>query len=169
MAIKSKKNNGYVIVFAVLIGGMILTMTLAMVNFSVNQQIFTRDTRDGNKTFNVLSSVAECLLYQDRKVAVFPKDGGSATSFTCGSGTTISAPQAQGDGSYLYLVTVTPTDPTYCAEAKVYKNFVVGVDPNTSADLIGTTINTTAYNKACSVTLDIDKMVSRSIEYTYED
>ncbi len=170
--ISKKQNEGYTILFTMLIGGLILAMTLSMVNFTINEFSFVRDTRQGNRVFISMNSMLECILYYDRHQGSFPFQGVYGT-VECGDQTVINDGYDPGDGSFRYDVEITPPNfggNSACVKVSVTKGTEVGRDTNNDP-ILGTSVLGTGYSTDCSMlaSSNLSNITSRSLEYTYPD
>jgi Tfp pilus assembly protein PilX len=67
-----KKQNGFVILFAVLIASIILLIGVGMFRISVKESILSSTARESTKAFFAADSAIECALFADIKTDAFP-------------------------------------------------------------------------------------------------
>lgn len=63
---KIKKNKGFVILFAVMLSGIILAITIGVLNISYKEIKFSTSAKDTNDAFFAADVGAECALFYDR-------------------------------------------------------------------------------------------------------
>ena len=79
---KIKKNNGFVLLFVVIISSIILAVTLSIANIALKEIKFSTSAKDANEAFFAADTGAECALYYDKASLnrfIFPNPGGSIT------------------------------------------------------------------------------------------
>lgn len=64
---KIKKNNGFVILFAVTVSAILLAIAIGVANISLKEIKFGTSAKDTNEAFFAADTGAECALYNDTK------------------------------------------------------------------------------------------------------
>lgn len=136
--IKIKKNNGFIILFAVTLSSLILAMALGVSNIALNEMKFSTNARDTNDAFFAADTGVECALFNDKPTTKFPV-AGPAVALTCAP----AAPTYSGGGNtglYTFIVTSLGSSNQGCAKVTVFKDGAV------SPPFIVTTIISKGYN-----------------------
>ncbi len=136
--IKIKKNNGFIILFAVTLSSLILAMALSVSNIALNEMKFSTNVRDTNDAFFAADTGVECALWSDKPVTKFPVVG-PAVALICAP----VAPTYSGGvntGLYTFVVTGLGSNSAGCAKVTVFK------DAASSPPYTVTTITSKGYN-----------------------
>jgi len=76
--IKTKKEEGFVILFAVMVSSIILAITLGVADIAFKEIKFSTSVKDTNEAFFAADVGAECALFNDRSTSnSFLETGGS--------------------------------------------------------------------------------------------
>ncbi len=77
---KIKKNNGFALLYAVMLSSILLAITIGVLNIALKEINFSTSAKDTNDAFFAADTGAECALYYDKSDnSVFPvPDGGNA-------------------------------------------------------------------------------------------
>lgn len=124
---ETKKNKGFVILFAVVISSIILSLTLGVANVALKEIKFGTSARETNYSFFAADSGIECALFNDKPPTAFPLPG-SPTAIDCASTlpTFVSSnpggdPTGINGGTYTFYVTNLGTIGTNCSKVTVLK------------------------------------------------
>ncbi len=134
-----KKNNGFVILFAVTISAILLAIALGVSNIALKQVNFSTSAQSTENSFFAADTGAECALFYDKSTNArfnYPNNG---AQMTC-AGATVS-PNLTGDASawvYTFTVPNLGVNGSGCANVTVTKS--------NSSGVISTTMNSKGYN-----------------------
>lgn len=138
---RTKKNKGFVILFAVTLSSIILAIALGVAEIALKEVKFSTSDKDTSNAFFATDTGVECALFNDKGAAsVFPA-GGPATPITCATNTItpVFTPNSNG-GIYNFVVTGLGSNGLSCANVSVLKDSVTN-SPSTI-----TTITSKGYN-----------------------
>lgn len=68
---KSKKEDGFVVLIAVLVSGLLITVGIFIANIAIKEIALSNSSKDSQKAFYAADAAAECVLYQDIKLRQF--------------------------------------------------------------------------------------------------
>lgn len=150
---KTKRNNGFVALFTVLIAAVILAMAVGISNIALKQIVLSSSATEANKSFYAADSGIECVLYHDiNGTPPNSFDPGSLSfNINCG-GDQITVNESNGFFSE-FMISVGENNDS-CAYVEVDKT-----------DLISTRVISRGVNVPCGTTSS--RMVERAIEVTY--
>ncbi|OGI59396.1 hypothetical protein A3C60_02455 [Candidatus Nomurabacteria bacterium RIFCSPHIGHO2_02_FULL_37_45] len=135
---KIKKNNGFVILFAVMLSSIILAISLGIANIALKEIKFGTNARDTNNAFFAADTGIECALFSDRPPSSFPV-AGPATALTCASSIPTYS-SGTNTGLYSFVVTGLGNNGTSCAKVSVFK------DGDSNPPYVSTEIISKGYN-----------------------
>lgn len=150
---KQKNNDGYAILFTVVIVGIISMITVGLSNSAYKQTILSSVAKDSTIAFYQADIGTECALYADK--GEFFKDGQSETTFNCAEQDLIYFHDSVDTSKYRLD---TPN------ENVSSKCFRIEVTKNTTAEFISSKIISKGYNICKKNNL---KTVERGIMITY--
>lgn len=143
----TKKNRGFVILFAVTISAILLAIALGVSNIALKQVNFSTSAKNTNDAFFAADTGAECALYYDRSTPPPPNrfvwPDSSGVSITCANATfTPSLIGGSTSTAWSYSFNVlnlgSSTPPQGCAKVVISKD-------NSSGTTL-TTIDSKGYN-----------------------
>ncbi|MCE9585466.1 hypothetical protein K8Q94_02495 [Candidatus Nomurabacteria bacterium] len=161
---KFKKNNGFVLLFAILLSSMIMAIALGVSNIALKELKFSISAKDTNDAFLSADTGIECALYLDR--SLFDINGTQKSAFG-ESGTLIPAPGcanisgfdfSSNTGSWNFALTNLGSSGKSCVNINVSKNQSTIIDAygyNTDS-ILNDNLCTPGYNA-----------VERELEVTY--
>ncbi|MBI5139349.1 hypothetical protein HZA26_01935 [Candidatus Nomurabacteria bacterium] len=122
--LNSKDEEGFVLLFAVVLTGLILTMTMGIANLTLKELVFSTSVRDGSDAFFAADAGIECATFQDKLGNdKFPRIG-PAVSFSCFGSTinpTYTVPGVN-TGQYDFTLTGLNSNALGCAKVTVFKD-----------------------------------------------
>lgn len=98
----TKKQNGFAMLYTVVIISLILTISLSISNVSYKQTILSSLAKDSQIAFYQADAGAECGLYYDIVLNQFPRGtavGGAPATITCGT-TMLDLVPSESDTNY---------------------------------------------------------------------
>ncbi len=174
-----KQQEGFVILFTVLIAVIILAMTIGIANVAYKEQVLTINSKESHLAFFAADAGAECALYQDRNQDVFNAAGQADLSITCNGQSIYGSysPQTGFDGTsydqYDFNVSsggplAVGIDDRSCSYITVKKNFpILAADGSTQ---LTTRIESLGYNVKCDEVQgsgNNKRQVERAVRVTY--
>jgi len=109
---QQKNNQGFVILFAVLISSLILLISVGIFNTVQKEVILSSSAQESQAAFYAADSALECALYADQvgvgspnpstPFTITPTSGNNATSFDCGGSEVTSYYLASSGGTQFY-------------------------------------------------------------------
>ena len=123
-----KKQEGFVLLFAVTISSILLSVALGVANVAFREVKFSASGRDTNNAFLAADTGVECALANDKlSDGVFPIEG-PATDISCAGNTITPVFTATADtGTYTFVVPNLGSSESSCARVTLVKD--QGVDP----------------------------------------
>ena len=116
-------SRGFILPFAVLLSGVILSIGLSVFNIIIKQVIIASSGKESQFAFYSADSGAECAFYWDTKIGIFPTSTDSTTyvgTATC-DGTTILPITINSINSIAATTTFTIDSSSYCTRVTVAK------------------------------------------------
>jgi hypothetical protein len=154
---KSSTQNGFVVLFAVVLSSILLAITIGIANVSVREIQFSTEAKDTNSAFFAADAGAECAFYNDKAtVNSFPETGGPSTITCLGNTITLNG----AFPSWNFIVSGLGNDGKACAKVVVNKSS--GSNPTTSVVSKGYNIGGDGTCSAIGVNL-----VERELEATF--
>lgn len=125
---KIKKNNGFVILFAVTLSSIFLAITLGIANIALKEVSFGTGVRDANDAFFAADIGAECALFNDKtdSNSFLPPPDGSGTVQCLGGNIALIGSYP----SWSFTISGLGGSDQSCAKVSVVKN---GGSPATTA------------------------------------
>jgi len=168
--LKIKKNNGFVILFAVVISSIILSITLGVANIAFKEMRFGTSAKETNFSFYAADSGIECALSNDKTPSAFPLPGNAGT-VACAADTPtfvssdpIGDPTGANGGTYTLFVIGLGDAGINCSKVTVLKT-------KTGTDIFTTVIakgyNTDGASAASCATPSNPSRIEREIKVTY--
>ena len=155
--------QGYTLLFAVLLTSMILSVSVSILSISQKEVILSTSARDSQSAFYAADSILECAYFWNLEGEFEPDVSGSQMS--C-NGQTINMAKStpsgtvteysMGNNSYMYLKMLqgnTGDASKPCATVKVTKE-TIGVAPDTG---VKTTIDARGYNTCVSTPRRVER------------
>ena len=160
-----ENKKGFVLLFAIVMAGLILSMTMGIANLTLKEIIFSTSTRDGSDAVFAADVGVECASFNDKSGNnKFPRTG-PATPITC-FGTSITPTftvPAANQGQYDFTVNGLNNSLKGCAKVTVLKS-------NTNP-LVGetTTITAKGYNLGGDATCNSTSrnLLERRVQLTF--
>lgn len=161
---KTKKEKGFVILFAVLISSVVLLIALGIANIASNENILSSSAREAQNAFFAADTGAECALYWDIKQNYFPATGyNPSTAATCDSASKLSVTSgADSNGILSYTFQLDLNSNRGCVNVLIDK----GYDPFSTGTPM-TRIESRGYNVPCSAIITNPKAIERAVRLTY--
>lgn len=152
------KNEGFVLLFAVVLSSIILSITVGVANIALKEVKFGTSARDTNYAFFAADTGVECALFNDKTPSAFPVDG-PATNIDCA---TTATTFDSASGTYRFAITGLGNDGVNCAKVSIQK------DDTTDPPNVKTKIISKGYNVGDNVcdSSSIDR-IEREIEVNY--
>jgi Tfp pilus assembly protein PilX len=168
------KNRGITLFIAVVVMGILLFISFAVVNIAVKSSLFSSSGRDSQYAFYAADAGAECAFYWDSKFDAFATStsggAGDALTFTCAGSPDINSGQAIAGTSTISLIGGTVANPTSTfgfvmnqGSNPVNSCAVVTVRKYYSGSNLMTRVESRGYN-TCNSSL---RRLERGIEVTY--
>ena len=176
---KNFKQNGFVLLFAVLLVSIVLTVTLVLLDITLRQLVLSATNRESQRAYYAAHGGIDCAIFwdrdnstdNDRPLGSYTTLNGSVgpagdTTITCGNG--VDDPADWDNTNKTASINVGFADGS-CARVVVIKQIPSATPPNIYGD---TTILSFGYNQgdsgACpSVTGN--RLVERTLRTTYND
>ena len=147
---KKKAQKGFTLLLAVLVGGVLLAVGLAIFNITIKELLLSSSGRDSQFAFYAADSGVECALYWDRKQNGFSTS--TASSINCNN-TSISGIGGVGyDTAMVFQFEIGG----FCSIVSVTKS---ETHPRTRIESKG-------YNTTCDNTVN-PRRIERAIRVTY--
>ena len=146
-------NNGFTLLVAVLISGVLLSVALAIFNITIKEILLSSSGRDSQFAFYAADSGAECALYWDQKGGGFSTS--TAGSISCNNSDDPSLSNVGGVG-YDTAMTFQFEVDGFCSIVSVTKS---ETHPRTKIESKG-------YNTTCDNTVN-PRRLERAIRVTY--
>jgi len=154
---KKKIQNGYAMLFAVIIVSAISVITAGLINATYKQMILSSLAKDSQLAFYQADTASDCALYADRVLRVTNeglfKDGGE---WICGQADLTIKPVPESDNHSIYFSREDPTKPC----------FKIDIKKIPSGGKEKTTITSRGYNICNQYN---KRTVERSIEINYTE
>ena len=116
---KKEKNNGFVLLFTVVLVSIILAITIGVVDIALNEVNFTTSGKDTNDAFFAADTGVECALYYDYGLTASGSFPNNSTAFCAGSALTMI-----GNNPWTFSILNLGTSGQACAIVKVTKDAV---------------------------------------------
>lgn len=157
--LKTKDQNGYAILFTVVIVSAISVITAGLTNAAYKQLVLSSLAKDSQTAFYQADTAGDCALYADRKEAFkTPPNIFNTGSFTCG-GVDLDV-SVSGGGYTIYPTSAVDNSNNPCFRIDVTKDSV------SAAPLVKTTISAKGYN-ICNTSNS--RTVEREIQINYTE
>ena len=159
------KDQGFVILFAVVLSSIMLAVAIGMANIAYKQTVFTTSAKDTNAAFFAADTGSECALYYDLQGTqsffgvVNPFGSGSTVTTSC-AGTIIDLYQGSSTGPWTFHLVGLGADGQACATVTVTKT----TSPE-STEIVSKGYSTGGDTADCSSS-DV-RRVERQIEINY--
>jgi len=156
--ISKKQQQGFTLLYAVLIAGLLLAIGLAIVNIAIKEVTLSATSRDAQFAFYAADAGMECALFWDLQQSAFSISSPQASVSCGGSANTVTATNPT-PGKYERRFSLDFSPEQYCAEILVVKN-----DNPMGSPARRTTIESRGYN-TCDV--DNPRRVERALRTKY--
>ncbi len=126
---RNKKENGFVILFSVVLTSIILAITLGLAGISFREVVFSSTGPESNEAFFAADTGAECALYYDLQGSSFfginpsSTDSLIATAVPNCAGTPLDLHQGTATGPWIFYLPNLGSDREACAKVTVTKTF----------------------------------------------
>jgi hypothetical protein len=146
---KIKEQNGYAILFTVVIVSAISVITAGLANTAYKQLILSSLSKDSQSAFYQADTAEECGLYADRLIRTTgtPAIFLAPTAWTCGGSSLMVTPNilpgTDVDGNNFSIDTIYPvveTATTPCFRIEITRTYVI------ATDVLKTSISSKGYN-----------------------
>lgn len=161
---KIKINNGFIVIFSVLISSIFLAISLGVTNIALKEIRFSTSGKDTNDAFFAADVGAECALLYDKSTGItanrfiLPDSGASMTCADNSFTPTLSG--ADPLWSYSFIVTGLGFSGQACSKVTIVKDN--RVPP------VVTTITSNGFNTGDSLCVSSSQnLVSRQLQVTY--
>jgi len=151
---KINKQNGFSLLYAVLVTSIVLYIAGSIVNITLKELILTSSTRDSHKAFYAADAAVECVLYWDiagGTTGISYFNASDSKTISCFNKSITLTPVTIGDVTTFSFKLDKSSDP-------VQINVVVTKDEN------GTTIDSRGYNTSDTTN---KRRLERGLEVTY--
>lgn len=115
---QTKKQDGFIILFSVLITAIILSVTLGIANVAFRQRIFTQQVTQSTKAFYAAETALECLVALDARGDFgqdpYPTSMPTSVNAYCNGLSTPSVSSSPTVGTGPYCANEPLTSPDYC-------------------------------------------------------
>jgi len=155
---KIKKNNGFALLYSIVISSIIFAISLSVSNIALKEIIFSTSAKDANDAFYATDTAAECALFYDSFDPA--KNAFSGTAIMNCGGNLINKIQPTSALIWNFTISQLGTSQKACAN--------VTVDKETSPSI--TTLTSVGYNNGGSVLGACDptfNSTQRVIELSY--
>ena len=119
--IKLQKNRGFTMLVAVIVTGMLLIVSFAVVNVAVRQLVIANSNEESQHAFYAADSGTECAVYWDFRGASSPFSTTSVSQISCG---TMINQNVGGGGLGNATSTFQINYPKGCAVVQVGKHYI---------------------------------------------
>ncbi len=150
----TKNNQGFVLLYTVLIASIILAIALGIANISYQEVVLSSSAKDGNIAFFAADTGAECALYWDLNKRIF--ENSNNASISCASSNISAAVGAQFN--------LDLNNGANCAKVTIFKDSPAGTG-QTQIESLGYNASCASLNPASGVVNP--RLVERAIRVTY--
>jgi len=119
-----KNKKGFTLLIAVVVTGMLLIVSFAVVNVAVKQLVIANSNEESQHAFYAADSGTECAVYWDLRAIVPPAflNLSAVPNINCGGGPVITTGYIYGTATTTFRINY----PKGCAEVRVGKHTIGG-------------------------------------------
>lgn len=172
MKMNDNKQNGYTLLFAVLVSSLVLSVGISILTISKKEFLLSSAARESVYAFYAADTGLECAVYWDSKSRFSTSTPNLVDPLACGSDSSKLVINRPSDdfGEYKTFFHIKNGDNGSCARVTIFQKY----DDSSGTNIPVTKIESRGYNmgwiddgntKSCSV--GNPRRVERAIRYTY--